>query len=65
MGAVERRNGACLAPCYKVRVLPGCASGAEDTAGSNNVVVVTVTLVWVCRVIAIHTLSSGITLHGI
>lgn len=65
VGEVERGNGSCLASHYEVRALPGCAAGAEDTLGSNNVVVVTVTLMWVCHVLAIHALSSGIILHGI
>lgn len=62
---VERGNGAWLAPHYEVRAWPGCVSGTEDTPGSNYVVVVTVTLVWVCHVLAIHARSSGIILHGI
>lgn len=61
---MEREDDACPAPRYKVRALPVCMSGAEDALRSNNVVV-TVTLVWVCHVLAIHALSSGIVLHAI
>lgn len=35
------------------------------TVRSNKAVLVTVTLVWVCHVLVIHTLSSGIILHEI
>lgn len=65
MGRGERESGACLAPPYKVRALLGCVSGAEDTPGSRNVVVVTVTLVWICHVLTIHACSSGVVLHGV
>lgn len=52
-------------PCHGVRALPQCASGAKDTLRFNKAVVVTVTLMRVCYVLAIHSLSSGIILRDI
>lgn len=62
---MKRGSGACLAPRYKVKALPGCESGAEDTPGSSKLVVVALMLVRDCHILAIHTLSSGISAWNI
>lgn len=65
VGGMKRGSGACLAPCYKVKALPGCESGAEDTPESSKLVVVALMLVRDCHIQAIHTLSSGISAWNI